>query len=146
MLLFCSFEEIRQRELAAGAGVSIKFADGCGLLQSDTAGDDFGSSVTLRPDRNTGCTAQHRKLTDVRQRVGQWTLDEHLGGMAQRSVRSKKLIERSKTFKEPPDFRIPIAASLRTPEIFALCHSQAPGHEVAQVLEDLHGRAGVAAA
>src|SRR2546427_7791905 len=104
-----------KRELAAGAGVPIEFAQGCGLVQSDAAGDDFGSSVTLRPDRGTGCTAQHRKLTDVRQRVGQWTLDEHLGGMAQRSVRSKKLIERSKTFKEPPDFRIPIAASLRTP-------------------------------
>src|SRR5213083_259307 len=99
VLLFCSFEEIRQRELAAGAGVSIKFADGCGLLQSDTAGDDFGSSVTLGPDRDAGCTAQHRKLTDVRQR----------------GVRSKKLIERSKSFKEPPDFRIPIACSLRTP-------------------------------
>src|SRR3989454_12811354 len=104
-----------KRELAAGAGVPIEFAQGWGLVQSDAAGDDFGSSVTLRPDRNTGCTAQHRKLTDVRQRVRQWTLDEHLGGMAPRSGRSKKLIQSTEAVKEPSDVRISMAASPRTP-------------------------------
>src|SRR5439155_21787788 len=69
-----------KRELAADTGVSVDVADGCGLLQCDTAADDFGSSATRRRDRGAGCTAPHRKLTDGRQRVGQGTLDEQLDG------------------------------------------------------------------
>src|SRR5437667_9454662 len=70
-----------KRELAAGAGVPIEFAQGCGLVQSDAAGDDFGSSVRLTPDRGTACTARHRELTDLRPRVRHSTWHEHLDEM-----------------------------------------------------------------
>jgi hypothetical protein len=49
--------------------VSIKLVRSCRLFQSDPAGDNFGACVTLGTDKDTRCPAEHRKLTDMRQRV-----------------------------------------------------------------------------
>ena len=55
---------------AAGAGISVELASRRRLIQTHPTGHDLCTRVTLRTNRKSGSTADHRKLPDMRERVG----------------------------------------------------------------------------
>src|SRR5262249_5470830 len=73
--------------------------------------------------------------------IGQRSLDQQLRSITKRSTRRKNPIKRSKSIEETTDFRVPVARSLRSPEILAFSHADSPSHEIGHVRDDLHGYA-----
>src|SRR5580765_2498193 len=66
---------------------SLELAARRRLFAADPAGGDIGLVIVLCPDRCRGETPEHRKLADMRQRVGNRTLKEPFGTGRQRLVR-----------------------------------------------------------
>jgi hypothetical protein len=100
------------------------------------------SSAQLRPTRpaviaalaalwthgRTGHAAQHRQLSNMRQRIGERTLDQLLDRSFELSVSGKCRIKRGEAGKEALDLGLPVIAAAGLPFLAAAGHRDAPAH------------------
>ena len=71
----------------------VEFATRGGLVRAYTSGSDGGFVIVFALDWAAGQAAEHGELTDVRERVGYWTLEEAFDGSLDRLGRSEEIVE-----------------------------------------------------
>lgn len=71
----------------------IEFAAGGGLLRAHASGGDGGFVIVFTFDRASREAAEHSELADVRERVGDGTLQEAFDGSLQRLRGGQEVVE-----------------------------------------------------
>ena len=64
----------------------VEFDSSCRLVRADSSRFDLGPVVVLAFDWPTSNAAQQVDLSDVRERIGDWTLKQTLGGRVERLI------------------------------------------------------------
>ena len=107
------------------------------LAGSDTSGGDLGAEVVFPLDRRTRQSAEHRDLSDMRQRVCDRALEELLRWKLQRQAGSEIAVESLQAGKKPLRLLIPGKRLGIVPCMFSLCQAERPIEQVAYVSQDL---------
>jgi len=123
-------------------GELVELELGLGLVLSDVAGGDIGLKIVFTLDGIAGHAAKHGELADMVQGVGDGTLEEFFGGGVERVVTGEISVEAAEGGKEALSFVVPGQGLGAMPNAFTLGHGERPIEKVADVGEDLQGRAG----
>ncbi len=111
------------------------------MVGADAAGGDVGFEIVLAKDGRASETPEHGDLADMIQRVGDRTLEEAFGGTVERLGRGQVIVEFLQSGEEALDFSVPGKRRGVVPGLLALRDGERPIEKVAQMGEDLRGRA-----
>lgn len=132
---------------ASPKGRLVKFAARSGLIRADAARGDFCLVVVLSFDRSAREAAQHGELSDVVEGIGNRSLEEFFGRLAERLGRGEVVVELLESPMKAGDFGIPSERLGIMPNLLAARDGKTPVEEVADVRQDLRGCAsGIASA
>ena len=111
------------------------------MLKADAAGGDVGLEVVFTFDGGVGKAAEHGDLADVIEGVSDRALEETLGGTVERFARGQVVIKLFDGGIETIHLGVPWQRGGVVPGLLALSDGEGPVEEIAQVREDLRGRA-----
>ena len=111
------------------------------MLKADAAGGDVGLEVVFTFDGGVGKAAEHGDLADVIEGVSNRALEETLGGAAERFAGGQVVIKLSDGSVKTIHLGVPWQRGGVVPGLLALSDGEGPVEEIAQVREDLRGRA-----
>src|SRR4051812_4138939 len=117
-------------------GWSVELERTLGLVGSDSSRSDVGFRVNLGPHGRQRLPSHDRELPDVRQHVGNGTLEQLLRRRTERRVRREVSVELQQRRVEAVDFLSPHLRLRLRPLRAALRHSQRPVEEIAHVRKD----------
>src|SRR2546429_2452590 len=132
---------------AVGAAPAVKVASagGCssfnlparrGLLRADTACDDIGDEVVFAADGRARQAATRGDLADLRQRVGDGTLEELFCRSHERSAGGQVGVEGRERGEEALDPRVPRDRRGVVPGPVSPGHGQCPLEQVAEMRQE----------
>ena len=112
-----------------------------GLFRAHSAYGDFRPEVILTPHRAAGQAAQHGNLADVREGISDRALKQPFHGTGEWRFGSKTLVKSFQRGKEASRSLLPGERRGIVPSLFALGKGKRPVEQVADVGQDLGGRA-----
>jgi hypothetical protein len=121
--------------------ISLEFAAGSGLVEADAAGGDVRLEIVFAFDGAAGEAAEHGDLADVVERVGDGALEKAFGWRVERFGGCQVIVDFFHRRKKAIDFGIPGQRCRVMPNLLALRDRDRPIEKIAQVREDLRGRA-----
>jgi len=103
--------------------------------------NNIGFKKVLSLQRRFGEPPQHGDLPDVRQHIGDGSLEELIERSLERSATGKKIVKLAEDGEEPLDILIPRLRSRFMPYMLLFGHDQSPVEHIANVSQNLARRA-----
>src|SRR5260370_21901176 len=120
---------------------SYECGGGSGLCGADAVGGGVNCEIVITKDRTVGQAAEHGDLADVMEGVGDGALEESLGIAVKRFGGGQVVVKIFDGRVETIDLGVPWQRRRVVPGLPALRDGERPVKHIAQMREDLRGRA-----